>query len=303
MKKIISVLLCLVLALGCAAAAAEEPEKQFFGTIRVNGEFTLKGVMPEGYRMIPMEQSGDAMAVRIVSDDPARPVMILSIAYDESYSEVDRMNDLDDEALDLLEKTFTDADPLVNITYDETQLGTRLMVARTTSELYDYLDILSVYNGYFVEFVMYPGPEADPQHLTDEQVDSCNIFLTELDFVPGIETAASGSEEEESAATWSVTGDSSLTEEDYDLLSRALEKLIGANYEPIAYLGSQDGEENTHCYLCRTTAVSPVAVPVLTLVYVEEDPEGDARILNIAELDLSAFAKPAGAPAEEADGN
>lgn len=303
MKKMISVLLCLVLALGCAAAAAEEPEKEFFGTIRVNGEFTLKGQMPEGYRIIPMEQSGDAMVTRIVTDDPTKPEMILSIAYDESYSEVDRMNDLDDEALSRLEKTFTDADPLVNITYDETQLGTRLMVARTTSELYDYLDILSIYNGYFVEFVMYPGKGAEPQHLTDEQVANCNVFLTALDFVPGIETGTSAAGEDETAGTWSAAGDFTLTEEDLYLLGHALENLIGAEYEPIAYLGSQDGEEYTHCYLCKTTAVTPEAVPVLTLVYLEEDPEGDARILNIAELDLSAFAKPAEGSAGEAEGD
>ena len=75
------------------------------------------------------------------------------------------------------------------ITYDETALGTRLLVCRTTAEEYDSLDIFSIYRGYFVEFVMTPGEEAEVKQLTDEQIESCNVFLSELDFVSGIEQA------------------------------------------------------------------------------------------------------------------
>ena len=45
MKKIIAILLSLALLLGCAAGLAEEAEKQNFGTIRINGVFTLKGIL------------------------------------------------------------------------------------------------------------------------------------------------------------------------------------------------------------------------------------------------------------------
>ena len=61
MKKIIAILLSLALLLGCAAGLAEGAEKQSFGTIRVNGEFTLKGSLPEGYKVIPFEMSDDAI--------------------------------------------------------------------------------------------------------------------------------------------------------------------------------------------------------------------------------------------------
>ena len=188
MKRFLAVLLGLTLLLGCAVGLGESADRQIFGTVRTNGEFTLIGNLPEGYRVIPFEQSDDVILSTIRSDDPTRPEMVLSIAFDETYADVDRMNDLDDEELAILEKTFTDTDPAVNITYDETQLGTRLLMARTTSEIYDYLDILSIYKGYFVEFVMYPGEEAPEQHLTDEQIAACNDFLTELDFVSGTVT-------------------------------------------------------------------------------------------------------------------
>lgn len=187
MKKIIAILLSLALLLGCAAGLAESEEKTTLGTIKVNGEFTFKGILPEGYKLVPFELSDDALLTRIVSDDPAKPTLILSIAFDETYSGVERLNDLDDDALAILEKTFTDTDPYANITYDETAYGTRLIVCRTTGDNYDYLDVLSIYKGYFVELIMSPGKGAPEQRLTDEQIASCTLFLSELDFVSGIE--------------------------------------------------------------------------------------------------------------------
>ena len=189
MKKIIAILLSLALLLGCAAGLAEGAEKQSFGTIRVNGEFTLRGTLPEGYKVVPFEMSDDAILSLIVSDDPAKPEMALSIAYDETYSDVERLNDMDDEALATLEKTFTDTDPYANITYEETAYGTRLLISRTQSETYDDLDIFTIYKGYFVEFMVSPGKAAADQKITDDDVATCIKFLSELDFVEGAETA------------------------------------------------------------------------------------------------------------------
>lgn len=187
MKKIIAILLSLALLLGCAAGLAEEAEKQNFGTIRINGVFTLKGILPEGYKVIPFELDDDAILTRIIAEDPAKPEMMLSIAFDESYSDVERLNDLDDDQMAILEKTFTDTDPYANITYDETSYGTRLLISRTQSEVYDSLTAFSIYKGYFVELVVTPGKVAADQRLTDDEVAKCNYFLSELDFVDGEE--------------------------------------------------------------------------------------------------------------------
>ncbi len=187
MKKIIAILLSLALLLGCAAGLAEGAEKQSFGTIRVNGEFTLKGSLPEGYKVVPFEMSDDAILSYIVSEDPSKPEMILSIAYDETYSDVERLNDMDDEALAILEKTFTDTDPYAYITYDETAYGTRLLICRTQSDVYDDLDIFTIYKGYFVEFMVTPGKASADQKITDDDVTACIDFLSELDFMEGAE--------------------------------------------------------------------------------------------------------------------
>lgn len=190
MKKIIAILMSFVLLLGCVSGLAEGEEKQSFGTIRVNGVFTLKGSLPEGYKVVPFELSDDSILTRIISLDPSKPDMMLSIAFDETYSDVERLNDLDDEGLAILEKTFTDTDPYADITYEETTQGTRLLVCRTQSEVYDSLDIFSIYKGYFVEFVMTPSQVAADQKLTDEQVEGCIAFLSDLDFVEGEEVVA-----------------------------------------------------------------------------------------------------------------
>ena len=189
MKKIIAILLSLALLLGCAAGLAEGEEKQTYGTIRENGEYTLKGILPEGYKVIPFELSDDYILTRIRPNDPEQPEMMLSIAYDETYSDVERLNDLDDDALEILEKTFTDTDPYANITYEETDYGTRLLVCRTQGDTYDSLDIFTIYKGYFVELVTTPGEKAKEQKLTDEDVNNSIRFLSELDFAEGAETA------------------------------------------------------------------------------------------------------------------
>ena len=193
MKKIFALLLSLALLLGCAAGLAEAPgDKQTFGTLRVNGEFTLKGLLPEGYQIVPYKQSEDAVICMIQSDDNTRPSLILSIAFDETYSDVMPLNDLDDAALAILERTFTDIDPYASITYDETAHGTRLLLCRTTTDTYDYLDITSIYQGYFVELVMVPGTGAAEAKLTDDQISTCIDLLSDLDFIAGIEEEGNG---------------------------------------------------------------------------------------------------------------
>ena len=182
MKKIIAILLSLALLLGCAAGLTEGAEKQSFGTIRVNGEFTLKGALPEGYKVVPFEMSDDAILTLIVSDDPAKPEMALSIAFDELFANVDRMNDLTEEALKGLEESFAEMND-VEISYKETVYGTKLLIAREVGDDTDFVDILSVYKGYSIEFVMTPNPDAKDQTLTDAQVQMCIDFLSELDFV------------------------------------------------------------------------------------------------------------------------
>ena len=189
MKKLISAILCLALALclGCAGAEGlmEVSEKTTIGTISVNGAFSLQCGLPEGYSVHPVVVNNDVVIAMLSSADLTQPSMVLSIAFDETYADVDRLNDVGEDVLEVLEKTYTDVDPTVELSYGETGLGTRLLIARQQDpEVSNYIDFLSIYKGYFVEFVMVPGEEAESKTLTDEQLRMCVDFLTDLDFIP-----------------------------------------------------------------------------------------------------------------------
>ena len=186
MKRVFAILLSLALMLGCGAcfAEAEAPAKTVLGTIEINGAFSLQCGIPEGYSVTTLVSNRDQLIATLSADDRTKPVMVLSVAFDELYADVDRMNDLDEEALAVLEKTFTDNDPTVDISYGDTGLGTRLLIARQANDYYNYIDFMSVYKGYFVEFILVPGPDAAERTLTDEQLRICIDFLTDLDFIP-----------------------------------------------------------------------------------------------------------------------
>ena len=190
MKKIIAIMLSILMLLGCAAAETAAPtEKTSIGTISINGAFNLQCGLPEGYQVKPLVLERDQVIATITSEDPSKPMMVLSVAYDETYSDVYKMNELDEEALQLLEQTFTDMDPTVEISYGETGLGTLLLIAKQTEEDVDYIDFLSIYQGYFVEFVMVASDLAEDKSLTEDQMRIAIDFLTDLDFVPVADAA------------------------------------------------------------------------------------------------------------------
>ncbi len=165
------------------AAAAAEDGKERLGSLNVNGEFDLTCKLPAGYNLQVVNRRGSSIVASILSDDMTKPQLYLSIAYDETYADVERMNDLSDEDLAILEESFKDMNN-VEISYRQTGYGTKLLVARKTGADTDFVDILAIYKGYFVEFNMTPNAKAADQTLTDEQIRMCIDFLTNVDFVP-----------------------------------------------------------------------------------------------------------------------
>ena len=187
MKKIIAILLCLALTLGLAAATAKTAEKKSMGTISMNGAFKLRGVLPEGYQLTTItEEPGHYLAS--LSADDGKPTMVISIAYEELMSEVDRLNDLDEAALAKIEDTFKAEDD-VKVSYMETAYGTKLMVVKEIKDGIDYVDFYTIYKGYEIEFVLTQTQANAGQPITDEQIEAAVKFLSDLDFVPVEENA------------------------------------------------------------------------------------------------------------------
>ena len=147
MKKLIAVILGLVMTICAVSAVAESAGKATIGTVSINGEFTLQCGLPEGYEPVPGVVTPGLVTAIIRSQDPNAPIMQLSVAFDEKYYDVERMNDLTAEELAQLEETYIEDDPLVEITYGETGYGTLLLVARHESEELDYVAFFSIYEG------------------------------------------------------------------------------------------------------------------------------------------------------------
>ena len=238
MKKIIAVILSFAI-LFCAAALAEDAEKVTIGTVSINGAFRLQCGLPEGYTPYPGTVTPEQITAVIKSEDPNAPVMQLSVAYDEMYADVERLNDLDGEDRTLLEQTFIDNDPDVEISYGETGYGTLLLIARHEDETMDYVTFFSIYKGYCVEFALVPGFEAEDKNLTEDQLRISVQFLTDLDFIPAtvgtLQKAPAGTyvtrltdyNAEENTVKAEVMEEILLDREDVDALQVGDELIIG----------------------------------------------------------------------------
>ena len=185
MKKMLALLTALALMLTCAAAFAEgAEEKQEIGTVRVNGAFSLKAKIPEGYvyHTLDMEEGVSFTGQVTNPDDINAPTMLINVYLNDSIEPGVRLNDLTEEELKNIEATFQ-ADNEVSITYTETHLGTKLLQVTEVGDDPDWVDFYSIYECYEIEMILGFQPGAENPVLTDEMIGKAIQFLTDLDFV------------------------------------------------------------------------------------------------------------------------
>lgn len=89
---------------------------------------------------------------------------------------------------------------------------------------------------------------------------------------------------EQLSGGWSQPESPELTEEARAALSSALENLDGADYEPLALLGTQVVAGMNYCILCQSTVTAPGAESAYVLVYVYQDLEGKGEITDIVDF-------------------
>lgn len=88
---------------------------------------------------------------------------------------------------------------------------------------------------------------------------------------------------------WAAAEDPTVTEERSAVFEKALANLVGVDYTPVAYLGSQVVAGTNHCFLCQSRVVVPNAVPKYVLVFIYEDLKGNAEVMNFADFDFGSF--------------
>ena len=77
-----------------------------------------------------------------------------------------------------------------------------------------------------------------------------------------------------------------LTEERLAVFRKGMETLLGVDYEPLAYLGSQVVAGKNHVFLAKGTAITPAMPVSYALVYLYEDLQGGVKVLTVANLPI-----------------
>ncbi len=195
MKKAIAVLLCLMMLFSCAAMAdSVAAEKEPMGTLNVDGAFDLKCAIPEGYTLDVITNENSSVIAMITSEEEGKPYIYLSIAYNDMYYGVERLNDLDEEATAAIADSFLEEDD-VEISKMTTSYGTELFVIKEIRDEVDFVDFYTIYKGYEVELILThvtaddSGAEEEKEEaafvpVTDEEIRLAVQFLSDLDFVP-----------------------------------------------------------------------------------------------------------------------
>lgn len=83
---------------------------------------------------------------------------------------------------------------------------------------------------------------------------------------------------------WSITDDTSITPEAQEVFDQAMESFTGVGYEPVDLLATQVVAGTNYCFLCRGTVIVPDAAPEYYYVYIYEDLEGNAELLDIQKI-------------------
>ena len=167
-------MLGLMLILCTAAVLAEEaPEKARLGSLKVGGAFTIQSRIPEGYTYSHITET-ELNITGILSGGEGKPVVQISIAYNEEYEGVERLNDVDEATVQEIRDSFLDMDEVVFEDL-ETAYGTRLLKVTTSNR--SFVDIYTIYKGYELEFVLIAQGEVQ-----DTDVQMLVDFISDMDF-------------------------------------------------------------------------------------------------------------------------
>lgn len=96
---------------------------------------------------------------------------------------------------------------------------------------------------------------------------------------------------------WKATDSADMSKEATAAFEKAMEGIEGVKYEPVAYLAQQQDSGTNYAVLCKAKDDSPDAQPYYAIVYINENPEGNAKVLDIVsmtrngEVDKNAAAK------------
>ena len=89
------------------------------------------------------------------------------------------------------------------------------------------------------------------------------------------------------AGGWTPAEDfGDITAERRAIFDKGMETLLGVDYAPLAYLGSQVVAGTNHVFLVKGTMVVPAQPVSYALAYFYEDLQGNVKLMNVADLPI-----------------
>ncbi len=172
MKKVFALLCALFLLCASCASAESGAVVSFRDCVELNGS------LPEGFSFSLVSQSDLTLEGKVVSGDPAAPVLQVYIAFNESYAQTQSLKDLDPDTVGLIRQGFSEE---YDVSFDsfETVSGDSLILIRENNGR--FLDFYTISLGHEIELTLVP---AEGGTLTDSQISTCLDFMRMLDILP-----------------------------------------------------------------------------------------------------------------------
>ncbi|MBR3109019.1 MAG: hypothetical protein IKH30_17815 [Clostridia bacterium] len=281
MKKIVSLLLCLVMLGGICAFAEEEVSLGTVGNARA--AYSISCLTPKQFTVFHKQSDSRTIEGMLANDKPKQASYLFVIAMDEEYAGIESLGALD--ASELEKRTAAYEEEGLAVTVKEKNGEKYLCLADKTAKKNTYASVETVIHGCLIQISLSPVEEVYSS-MTEKQAQAAVDFLSTLTFTPAEpipgeeeepETGAEEQEgipEEEIAAElpeeisdqesdfgnapvlmggWAVNQEafeSRLDEEEQSVFDRVV-AATGMDYEPAAVLATQVVAGTNYAYLCR----------------------------------------------------
>lgn len=134
-------------------------------------------------------------------------------------------------------------------------------------------------------------PDAQPKYVlvyvyADLEGGAKIMNFADMPVIPNEYGTAEPIPAEELDGGWAYAESPEITDEIRANLEKALESLVGADYEPVANIATQVVAGTNRCLLCKITPVVPNPVPHYALVYLYESLDGTSEITDTIDFDI-----------------
>ena len=179
MKKMLALLLALLMALNLCAAVAEEIEEIEKITIPYDDVLEFEMLFPDGYDF-DTEFYENVLILSIESADAAKPLFTMTVAPDEEYSELDRLNDLSDADYESYVQSLLQDYASPTWETFTTSYGSKTVFINDDNTESDVAVLVGIYLGYSMAlYIEY----ADGREVDAQAIETAVQIYSDMDFV------------------------------------------------------------------------------------------------------------------------